>query len=829
MAPTKIDDTLAYYGITNDLSLSQSILDIFVLQNILDKDDAIKIKKSFKTNSEVENFLLQSNIVTRETINKAYSIAYKLPYIELKNIKINPEILSFIPIALAEKYNIIAFAYENNIIRVATARPAEILVGFRSGIAKILESKKCGIEIFVTGEEDFQSVLRQYRGESQSDVLIKKGGAPVVYLRNQDVELQYLQKLPKDFIKKNRMVFFGENDSGVYQLACEKPDAAVTLKIVKFLEQENSIKADIFATSRDDIDYCLAIYDGKKKSEKIENKVIEVLPVESDAQILNKDIKPENTSIASKKNSSNFNNFWSGDAGDDGLTIDSVTNDSSGLATHVAKVIDNGIVASNQEIITQNEIISKNMQNSSTQDIKLPEEKRTTTEQINLVEESNNQNNTSSTKQTESAQNSLEDKDIGTLIPSDITTEAQLDTIVREAYVPKILAGLINFAINKQASDIHIEPEVKLLRVRCRIDGILRDVVKMPLSLHPPLVSRVKILSKLKIDESRIPQDGRFGVTFERKEVDVRVSTLPTVHGEKVVLRILDKSQSILSLEDLGMQGSAFALTVSSISRPNGMILSTGPTGSGKSTTLYAILNRISIPGINIITLEDPVEYEIPGVNQCQVKPEIGFTFASGLRSVLRQDPNVIMVGEIRDSETANMATHAALTGHMVISTMHTNDSAGALPRLINMGIEPFLITSSVNLIIAQRLIRRICPKCKAEMKVPARLRDEVIEELKKIPENNTIDRTRIPDELKLYYGRGCSECNQGYKGRIGIFEVLAMTPEIEDLAVTKKSANEIKEASIRAGMITMKQDGIIKAFQGLTTIDEVFQAVVTS
>jgi len=393
--------------------------------------------------------------------------------------------------------------------------------------------------------------------------------------------------------------------------------------------------------------------------------------------------------------------------------------------------------------------------------------------------------------------------------------------------VPKAVAAIINFALVKKASDIHAEPTPKYLRVRCRIDGILEDIVNLPISMHPPFISRVKILSKLKIDESRVPQDGRFDIRFKDREVDVRVSTLPTVHGEKLVMRVLDKSQGILSLEDLGMQGGAFDAAARAMSKPYGIILSTGPTGSGKSTTLYAILNRISKPGVNIVTLEDPVEYEIPGISQCQIKPEIGFTFATGLRSILRQDPNILMVGEIRDAETAGMATHAALTGHLVLSTLHTNDTAGALPRLINMGVEPFLITSSINLVIAQRLVRRICPKCREEMKAPTKLIDQLKAELAQISSANTKDRPRIPAEPKLYFGKGCSECSQGFRGRIGIFEVMEITPKIEDLAVTKRPANEIREVALSEGMITMRQDGIIKAFSGLTTIDEVFQAVI--
>lgn len=416
---------------------------------------------------------------------------------------------------------------------------------------------------------------------------------------------------------------------------------------------------------------------------------------------------------------------------------------------------------------------------------------------------------------------------LGSLIQDDITDTKVLDGIVKEGYVPKIVAGIVNFALNKGVSDVHIEPQSKTLRVRCRIDGVLVDIVKISLNMHPPIISRVKILAKLKIDETRIPQDGRFEVAFKNREVDVRVSSLPTVHGEKVVLRILDKSQKVLSLEDLGMQGSAIDKTMASIIKPWGLILSTGPTGSGKSTTLNAIINRLNLPGKNIVTLEDPVEYETPGVNQCQVKPDIGFTFASGLRSVLRQDPNIIMVGEVRDAETAGMATHAALTGHLVLTTLHTNDTAGALPRLINMGVEPFLITSAVDLIIAQRLIRLICSKCKEEVKVPPKLMEQIKAELDKISPDNVKDRALIPKELKFYYGRGCPECSQGFKGRIGLFEVMSMNPTIEDLAIGRRSANEIRDAVLKQGMITMKQDGIIKALQGLTTIDEVYQATM--
>jgi type IV pilus assembly protein PilB len=417
-----------------------------------------------------------------------------------------------------------------------------------------------------------------------------------------------------------------------------------------------------------------------------------------------------------------------------------------------------------------------------------------------------------------------EEKDIGKLLGKDVKTLEELKQIANENSIPKFVAAVISYALSLGSSDIHVEPEAKRLRIRCRIDGILKDVFQLPPDYGPQVISRVKILSGMKLDETRIPQDGRFSVKFMDREVDVRVSMLPTVYGEKIVMRILDKTQGIRSLEDLGFVGSAFKIVTEQIRQPYGVIMATGPTGSGKSTTLYAILNRLNQPGVNVVTLEDPVEYEVPGVNQCQIKPKIGFTFAEGLRSILRQDPNIIMVGEVRDADTASMATHAALTGHLVLTTLHTNDAASALPRLINMGVEPFLITSSINLIIAQRLLRRVCPKCREKIDIPEALKLALQKEIDKIPKTNTADLARVKD-LQFYRGRGCNDCTEGYKGRVGIYELLVMNEKIEDLAVSRRPASEIKDMAIASGMLTMKQDGILKAIDGLTTIDEVLLA----
>ncbi len=821
MAQTKLADTLAYYGLSSRTLSGQSILDIFVLQNVVDPADALKLKKNLKSNREVENFLLQNGIVTKDTINKAYSIILKIPFVSLKNLEINKQALSIIPEKAARKFGIIPFAVDGNILRIAIARPADLLLGFENGLDRIFNNAGYEIELFITGDQDYNNALSQYNAKYVPNLLLTRASYPIIYLRNQPIPEKFLKKLPRDFIEKYRVVVFDENKTGNFLIAAEKPDAPETLKLVSLLQKENNVNFELFATSKEDIDYVLDLYDGKAA-------------IFTENENLNTESLEQESKTEEPKKTLNFSNFWTAapEEKDDNLTIDSVEYDPS---QDVSSSVGSNPSADEQKLSFLKEMPVADVAVRTQPQAKVEEAKPVgnlpKVQKINIQSDDDLDSSETSSiepKDDEKVDDALSDKDIGRLIPNEIIEATQLQSVVDEGYIPKIVAAIINYALNNRVSDIHVEPETKLLRVRCRIDGILRDIAKMPLSFHPPFISRVKILSKLKIDESRIPQDGRFDVTFEKHNVDVRVSTLPTVHGEKIVMRILDKSQGILSLEDLGMQGSAFNSTIEAISTPHGIILSTGPTGSGKSTTLYAIINRISVPGINIVTLEDPVEYEIPGVNQCQVKPDIGFTFASGLRSVLRQDPNVIMVGEVRDSETANMATHAALTGHLVLSTLHTNDASGALPRLTNMGVEPFLITSSVNLIIAQRLVRRICPKCKEELKVPEKLMQEITLELHAISPANHSDKERLPKEMKLYYGKGCSECNQGYRGRVGLFEVLKLTPEIEDLAVDRKTANEIKAAAIKNGMITMKQDGIIKAFQGLTTIDEVFQAVAS-
>lgn len=401
----------------------------------------------------------------------------------------------------------------------------------------------------------------------------------------------------------------------------------------------------------------------------------------------------------------------------------------------------------------------------------------------------------------------------------------QLGQVIREAPIAKIVETLLTFALRSRASDIHIEPQETRTRVRYRIDGILQEKLVLPLKVHDALVSRIKILARLKIDERRMPQDGRFNFTANNEEVDLRVSTLPTVHGEKVVMRLLKKTTIVPTLQDLGLRGRALKNFQEAITVPHGIVLITGPTGSGKTTTLYAILSKINTPKVNIVTLEDPVEYEIPGVNQVQINTKAGLTFASGLRSFLRQDPNVIMVGEVRDSETADLAIQASLTGHLVFSTLHTNSSAGALPRLLDMDAEPFLLASSMTSVVAQRVARKICEHCKEEFAPEKEVIDDIKEVLGSLYDGFLRQKGEGERKVTMFRGKGCSECGDtGYSGRIGIFEVMIISEPVAKLILERAPASSIEKQALTEGMILMKQDGYLKALEGITSLEEVLR-----
>jgi type IV pilus assembly protein PilB len=396
---------------------------------------------------------------------------------------------------------------------------------------------------------------------------------------------------------------------------------------------------------------------------------------------------------------------------------------------------------------------------------------------------------------------------------------------LQDAPIAKLVETIVEHALEGRASDIHIEPIESNYRVRFRVDGVLKAQLVFPLEVGRAVISRIKILSNLKIDEKRKPQDGRF--RFERvgNFVDLRVSSLPVIDGEKIVMRVLEKGTTKIDLDKLGLWGRNKSVIYSKIMEPFGIILNTGPTGSGKSTTLYAFLEILNQEERNIITLEDPVEYFMEGINQSQIRPEIGYTFASGLRSILRQDPNVIMVGEIRDSETAELSIHAALTGHLVLSTLHTNSAIGAIPRLVDMGIQPFLLASSLEAVAAQRLVRRICENCKEPAHItPAQLRN--LEKIFFAIDEGEREAYGLKDikKVEVYQGKGCDECSQsGYKGRIAIFEVIDVNDEIHEI-IADKNANEalIIEAAGNQKMLTMKEDGILKIVKGITTLSEI-------
>ena len=433
-------------------------------------------------------------------------------------------------------------------------------------------------------------------------------------------------------------------------------------------------------------------------------------------------------------------------------------------------------------------------------------------------------------------------------VQTDATAETQAvkeDDFAENSPIAQTVNLLLEYAIKSSASDIHIEPREEFVQVRYRIDGVLKEVNKLPRNVLGALVSRIKILSNLKIDERRVPQDGRFKIKVSGKQYALRVSTLPIADGEKVVMRVLDESNQAITLEQLGYWGLSLTTVKEAMLQPNGMILVTGPTGSGKSTSLFSVLSELNTPDVNISTIEDPVEYKIPGVNQTQTNPKAGMTFASGLRALLRQDPNIIMVGEIRDTETANLGVQAALTGHLVFSTLHTNNAATCLPRLLDMGIEPFLIASTVKAVIGQRLVRRLCSQCRIQY-TPDANELAVIEESFNITSDkfayiHTLDTQAAADHiggdapvattetsithLWKHSPEGCDDCRHtGFRGRIGVYEVLGMSNAIQKLITANATSSDIQNEAINEGMVTMQTDGFIKALRGATTVEEVLR-----
>ncbi len=411
-------------------------------------------------------------------------------------------------------------------------------------------------------------------------------------------------------------------------------------------------------------------------------------------------------------------------------------------------------------------------------------------------------------------------------------SDEDLKKLATDLPVVRIVDTLLEYAVFEDASDIHIEPDEKEINVRYRIDGILRHVMTLPKNVQQGISARIKILANLKVDEHRLPQDGRFKISNKEYKVAFRVSIIPTFDGEKIVMRLLREKAQVLTLEQLGLQPKSLEVLKRNIDKPHGMLLVTGPTGSGKTTTLYTVLNILNTPEVNISTIEDPIEYRMSHVNQSQVNTKIGFTFAAGLRAFLRQDPDIIMVGEIRDQETAEIAIHAAMTGHLVLSTLHTNDAVTTLPRLSDMGVPSFLVATTTNLIIAQRLVRKICANCIQSYNLDKNMIAELEKALDLPSIMETLKREKVIVEhqqnvasLLFYRGKGCKQCNNtGYRGRIGIYEILEITPELSEMILKKATETDIKRAALEQHMITMVEDGFIKAKNGITTIEEILR-----
>lgn len=406
-------------------------------------------------------------------------------------------------------------------------------------------------------------------------------------------------------------------------------------------------------------------------------------------------------------------------------------------------------------------------------------------------------------------------------------TLEDLKTSITQGDIPRFVNDLFELAVTQGASDIHIEPLSEIVTVRFRLDGILKRIIDYAQSFHSAVVAKMKILANLKIDEQRIPQDGRINVQLPSGELDLRVSTFPTINGEKIVIRIVDKSKKIPTFDELGIEGYNRNLLEKSLENPVGILLTTGPTGSGKTTTLYACLQKLKKEGVNIVTIEDPIEIKIDGLNQSQVQPQIGYSFANGFRSILRQDPDIIMVGEIRDEETLDVAIEASLTGHLVLSTIHTNSAAQTITRMIDLGEKNFLIAATVNAIIAQRLVRKICQACQEPYLPTVEMFREIKRNLAMVKRSELLDRLSpdVLQEVRLFRGKGCEACQySGYKGRIGLFEILVLDDETKQMVLDNRPADQIEILAVKKGMVPLQADGILKVLQGKTTIEEVYR-----
>lgn len=776
---------------------------------------------------EAVKYLRSKNLISSEKLNISIAKYFGIEYGSLVNVPINPAVVGLIPLETVKELKVLPYQLHGLELSLAIGKPSLLQYNIPEILDKIRKAKGFSFKLVVVPPADIDAVIKKLNTQSEQKPVVDEAeqkppaapqpppvtkqvelGEKTIDLTSQEIDPSVLARLPVAVARKYQLVVFDsvepktQFDVPVVKIAAANPHELHVREIVAYIQQKNKVTVDLYKTTKESLQSAIEKYP-KTTAEPVAAKEAPVAEkkLDSDEEVTNlpEDLTSQTTLPGEKAQATeieprpdiergNTENKKADVAAPEGQQSDAAKSEES------KPIVSDGEAV----VVQQGDIVARPTEESAADLQRLAKEQ----------------------------QSSIQDQNLDRLLRKPVTSASDLAQIIKQAIIPEIVAGTLFLAIRMEASDVHIEAEQNSVRFRFRIDGILHDVVKVPKFLHAPLISRIKILAKMKIDEQRVPQDGRFDVVIDKRQVDLRISTLPTVHGEKVVMRLLDKSGGVISLEQLGLTGSGFDRVIESINKPYGIVLSTGPTGSGKSTTLYAVLSRISKPGVNIITLEDPVEYELPGINQSQVKPSIGFTFADGLRSVLRQDPNVIMVGEVRDLETAAMATHAALTGHLVLTTLHTNDAAGALPRLINMGVEPFLITSSINAVIGQRLVRKICDNCREPVDVPPGVKQYAQQLLADVPSGQlkNIDL----NQLVFYHGRGCEKCTNGYKGRIGIFEVLVMSDPIEEMAVRKAPASEIKSQAVKEGMVRMTQDGLIKALKGITTIDEVMRVTTT-
>ncbi len=775
----------------------------------------------FMTDSSTVSPTTSDLPLTEEARLKRASAVLGVPFVRLHARQVPAEVLTRIPEETARSVHMVAYEEERlpsgrRVLRLAVTDPKALEQEAPASVTDLHTQEGMVIEVGLTLEADLLEILAQYPKAPAAPPAIaapapaiprppldqKTTTEPTIDLRDRRIAREILERIPEETAKKYRVVVFemGPTDRSIH-VAVEQPQNPQVQELLAFIKNRNQLAVSVYRATASSIDAALAQYPSAPKSAPIAPQA-KGAPATSPAEPKELASSPLRPHLLGGKVSDKEKKHAP----------------AAGEADRPAKSGHGAPRATSKD--TQPSALEKLDRAAPSLQSRVPKEA------VPVVEAADLPGPDLLVPQAEASPlipiNADVERDIAAVVGREIRSARDLETVIKTGFIPKIVGAILLYAGELAASDVHLQANDDGFIVRYRIDGVLQDVIQMPLTLQAPLVSRIKILAKLKIDEQRIPQDGRFDIQIGSREIDLRVSTFPTVRGEKVAIRLLDKSEGIRQLEDLGLAGSRLDRLQTAIAKPYGVILATGPTGSGKTTTLYAVLSTIAGPAVNVVTLEDPVEYEIPGINQAQIKPKIGFGFAEGLRSVLRQDPNVIMVGEIRDLETASMVTHAALTGHLVLSTLHTNDAAGALPRLIDMGVEPFLITSAMNAVVAQRLVRRLCESCRTPWEPPT----EVAEEVRSILQTGQQAELTEPltAKLSLFKPKGCTKCHDGYRGRIGIFEVLTMTERIEQLTVKKAPASEVHAAAMAEGMITIEQDGLVKVLHGETSLEEVLR-----